>query len=89
MRQENLFSQGERNELKQMGIEQKDERHMALADAAKARAYELMMCLYAIAIVLLAVFDVISLLAFFALLGTFALCQIYFIFRLWKYHKEM
>ena len=89
MKQEKLLSQNEINEIKRLGIEQKDERNIALGNAAKARAYELMMCLYAIVIAFLAFFDVINLSAFFILLGVFVICQAYFIFRLWKYHKEM
>ncbi|MBQ9991704.1 MAG: hypothetical protein IJP31_12340 [Lachnospiraceae bacterium] len=89
MKQEKLLSQNEINEFKQLGIEQKDERNIALGNTAKARAYELMICLFTIAIVLLAFFNVINLSAFFILLGVFVICQAYFIFRLWKYHKEM
>ena len=89
MKREELLSQDEKNELKQLKIEEKDERNIALGNAAKARAYELMMWLYAISITLLALFDVINLVAFFILLGVFAVCQGYFIIRLWKYHKDL
>lgn len=89
MKQEKLLSQDEMNEIKKLEIEQKDERNTALGNAAKARAYELMIVLYAITIAALSYFDIISLSAFFILLGVFAICQIYFIVRLWKYHKEM
>ena len=67
----------------------KDERNIALGNAAKARAYELMMWLYAISISLLALFDIISTVAFFLLLSVFVVCQVYFIIRLWKYHKDL
>lgn len=40
MKQEKLLSQNEINEFKRLGIEQKDERNIALGNAAKARAYE-------------------------------------------------
>ena len=66
MKHKELLSQDETNELKQLKIEEKDERNIALGNAAKARAYELMMWLYAITISLLALFDVISVLAFFS-----------------------
>ena len=89
MKQEKLLTQNEIDELKQLEIEHKDERNISLGNAAKARAYELMMWLYSITIVLLAFFDVITLSAFFILLGIFVVCQIYFIFRLWQYHKKM
>lgn len=89
MKREKLLSQDEMNEFKQLDIEQRDERNITLGNAAKARAYELMMCLYAITIVVLTFFDVISLSAFFILLGMFVICQIYFIIRLWRYHKEI
>lgn len=89
MKQEKLLSQDERKELKQVEIEQKDERNIALGNTAKARAYELMMWLYSISIILLAFFDIISLTAFFILLGIFIVCQVYFIIRLCKYHKEI
>lgn len=89
MKQEKLLSQNETNELKQVKIEEKDERNIALGNLAKARAYELMMWLYAISISLLALFNVINLTAFFILLGVFVICQAYFIIRLWKYHKEL
>ena len=88
MNHTSLLSQEERNERKQLEIEQKDERNIALSDAAKARAWEWMVWLYALSICLLALVDVIQLAAFFILLGVFAVCQCYFIFRLWKYHKE-
>ena len=84
MKHKELLTQSERNEIKQLKIEEKDERNIALANAAKARAYELMMWLYAISISLLALFNIISVLAFFILLSVFAICQIYFIIRLWK-----
>ena len=84
-----LFSQEEQNELKQLKIEEKDERNVALGNAAKARAYELMMWLYTISISLLAFFHIISLIAFFILLGVYVICQIYFIIRLYRYHKDL
>lgn len=69
MKHKELLTQSERNEIKQLKIEEKDERNIALANAAKARAYELMMWLYAISISLLALFNIISVLAFFILLS--------------------
>lgn len=45
MKHKELLTQSERNEIKQLKIEEKDERNIALANAAKARAYELMMWL--------------------------------------------
>ncbi len=89
MKHKELLSQNEANELKQLKIEEKDERNIALGNAAKARAYELMMWLYAISISLLALFDIISTVAFFLLLSVFVVCQVYFIIRLWKYHKDL
>ena len=77
MKHGELFSQEEQNELKQLKIEEKDERNVALGNAAKARAYELMMWLYTISISLLAFFHIISLIAFFILLGVYVICQIY------------
>ena len=88
MKYEELLSQEERNELKNITIEKKDERNIWLDHLAKARAYELMMWLYTIYITLLAFFHIISLIAFFILLGVFIVCQIYFILRLWLYHKH-
>ncbi|MFR1685572.1 MAG: hypothetical protein ACLSVX_00145 [Massilimicrobiota timonensis] len=88
MKYEELLSQEERNELKNITIEKKDERNIWLDHLAKARAYELMMWLYTISITLLAFFHIISLIAFFILLGVFIVCQIYFILRLWLYHKH-
>ena len=67
MKHKELLTQSERNEIKQLKIEEKDERNIALANAAKARAYELMMWLYAISISLLGLFNIISVLAFFYL----------------------
>ena len=64
MNHTSLLSQEERNERKQLEIEQKDERNIALSDAAKARAWEWMVWLYALSICLLALFDVIQLAAF-------------------------
>ena len=89
MEQEKLLSQEERNEIKQLEIEQKDERNILLGNISKARAYELMMWIYPIIIVLLVFFDAISLLAFFSLLGVLVICQIYFIIRLWLCHKKI
>ena len=89
MKHKELLTQSERNEIKQLKIEEKDERNIALGNAAKARAYELMMWLYAISISLLALFDIISTVAFFLLLSVFVVCQVYFIIRLWKYHKDL
>ncbi len=43
MKYEELLSQEERNELKNITIEKKDERNIWLGHLAKARAYELMM----------------------------------------------
>ena len=88
MKYEELLSQEERNELKNITIEKKSERNIWLDHLAKARAYELMMWLYTISITLLAFFHIISLIAFFILLGVFIVCQIYFILRLWLYHKH-
>lgn len=88
MKYEELLSQEERNELKNITIEKKDERNIWLDHLAKARAYELMMWLYTISITLLAFFHIISLIAFFILLGVFIVCQIYFILRLWLYYKH-
>ena len=88
MKYEELLSQEERNELKNITIEKKGERNIWLDHLAKARAYELMMWLYTISITLLAFFHIISLIAFFILLGVFIVCQIYFILRLWLYHKH-
>ena len=68
MKHGELFSQEEQNELKQLKIEEKDERNVALGNAAKARAYELMMWLYTISITLLAFFHIISLIAFLSCL---------------------
>lgn len=88
MKHEELLSKKEINELKKIAIEEKDERNISLGNSAKARAYELMMWLYTISITLLVLFNIISLIAFFILLGVFAVCQIYFIIRLWLYHKR-
>ena len=88
MKYEELLSQEERNELKNITIEKKDERNIWLDHLAKARAYELMMWLYTISITLFAFFHIISLIAFFILLGVFIVCQIYFILRLCLYHKH-
>ena len=88
MKYEELLSQEERNELKNITIEKKGERNIWLDHLAKARAYELMMWLYTISITLLAFFHIINLIAFFILLGVFIVCQIYFILRLWLYHKH-
>ena len=89
MKDAELLSPVERDELRQVKIEAEDERNIALGNAAKARAYELMLWLYAVSISLLAFFDMIHLAAFFMLLGVFAVCQVYFIIRLWQYHKAL
>lgn len=76
-----------KKEIRNIKVEQNDERNITLANAAKARAYELMMCLYAVVTVLLAVFQIISVLAFGILLTVFVVCQVYFVIRLARYQK--
>ena len=88
MKKEPLLSYEERKTYKELEIEQQDERNIALANAAKARAYELMLWLYAITILLLRALDRLSIGAFFSLLGVLAICQVYFIIRLKKYQEE-
>ena len=56
MKDAELLSPVERDELRQVKIEAEDERNIALGNAAKARAYELMLWLYAVSISLLAFF---------------------------------
>ncbi|WNY23031.1 hypothetical protein MmiHf6_03270 [Methanimicrococcus hongohii] len=76
-------------EIKQIEIEKKDERNIAIGNAAKARAYELMSVLFAFVLIALALLDYINTRAFFILVTLFFVCQIYFVYRLWKYEKEM
>lgn len=88
MKREKWLSRDEWQEINQLEIERKDERNIALGNAAKARAYELMIVLYAISILLLSISDMISFVAFIIMFGIFAISQIYFVIRLRNYHKE-
>lgn len=88
MKDKKLLSAEEQAQMELLETELHDERNILLGNAAKARAYELMMILYAAAITALAILGMISAAAFFILLGIFAICQCRFIFCLKKYHKE-
>lgn len=89
MNAEKLLSKKEQDEIRQIKIEKKDERNISLGNAAKARAYELMICLYNAVVVILAILNIITLKVFFIFFGLFIICQIYFIIRLYRYHKKM
>ena len=70
-------------------IEEKDERNVAIARAAKATGYEVMTCLFSISIVVLSFLGTMSNLAFFTLVAVFFISQAVFVFRLWHLHKVM
>ena len=73
---------------KQIEVEQKDERNQAISDKAKARAYDLMIYVYAAVLLAFALMqvDMYVILTLVAVYLFFVLTNVYYLI---KYHKEM
>ena len=70
-------------------IEANDERNIMIAKTAKALAFDVMVVIFAIAIVVLVLFDLITMAAFIALFSVYGICQIIFIYNLWFLQKKL
>lgn len=70
-------------------IEAKDERNIALGNAAKATGFEVFTSLFSIAILILALLGYMNTVSFFTLFAAFFIGQSAFIGRLWYLHKNM
>lgn len=73
---------------KQMEIEQKDERNIAISNRAKAKAYDVMLYVFGALMVALALMSV-SLTAILLLVAAYLIVVGCFIFFLNRYHQEM
>ena len=73
---------------KQMEIEQKDERNQAISNKAKARAYDLMIFVYA-GILLAFTFMEVGIYVILTLVGVYLFFIFSNVYYLTKYHKEM
>lgn len=74
---------------KQQEIEEKDERNIAIARRAKANAFDTMVFLFAIVIILLNFIGNLDTVTFFVLVGAYFSVQIVFIVSLWYFEKKM
>ena len=70
-------------------IEANDERNIMIAKTAKALAFDVMVVIFAIAIVVLVLFDLITMAAFIALFSVYGICQIIFVYNLWVLQKKL
>jgi len=73
---------------KQMEIEQKDERNIAIANRAKAKAFDAMLYLFGALMITFALMTV-ELSAILLLVGAYLVVDGIFIYYLSKFHKEM
>ena len=73
---------------KQMEIEQKDERNIAIANRAKAKAFDAMLYLFGALMITFALMTV-ELPAILLLVGAYLVVDGIFIYYLSKFHKEM
>lgn len=74
---------------KEIEIEENDERNIAIANAAKATGFDVMISLFSIIIIALALLGYLTKVVFFAFFGVFLITQISFVVRLWYLHKKM
>lgn len=74
---------------KEMQIEEKDERNIALGNAAMASGFKAMNVAISVSIFALIFTGYMTVVPCFAIIGGFAIGQIVFIVRLWYLHKTM
>lgn len=74
---------------KEAQIEANDERNIIIAKTAKAFAFDIMTVIFSTAIVVLILFDLITMTAFIALFSIYAVCQIIFVYKLWSLQKKL
>lgn len=74
---------------KEMEIEEKDERNIALSNAAMASGFKAMDVTIAISISALIFTGHMTIIPCFTLIGAYAIGQIVFIVRLWYFNKTM
>lgn len=70
-------------------IEANDERNVMIAKTAKAFAFDIMIVIFSTAIVVLVLFDLITMAAFITLCFVYGLCQIIFVYKLWSLQKRL
>ncbi len=73
---------------KQMEIDKNDERNIAIANRAKAKAYDIMLYVFGALMVALVLMDV-DMVAILLLVAAYLFVVGFFIYYLNKYHKEM
>ena len=73
---------------KQIEIERKDERNIAVANHAKAKAYDLMLFVFGALMLSFALLEV-HMVVILLLVFSYLLVIIYFIYHLMKYEREM
>lgn len=70
-------------------IEANDERNIMIAKTAKAFAFDIMIVLFSTVIVVLVLFDLITMMAFMTLFSVYGICQIIFVYKLWSLQKRL
>lgn len=74
---------------KEAQIEANDERNIMIAKTAKAFAFDTMTVFFSTAIVILVLFDLITMTAFFTLFSAYGICQVIFVYKLWSLQKKL
>lgn len=74
---------------KEAQIEANDERNIIIAKTAKAFVFDIMTIILSTAIMVLVLFDLISMTAFITLFSIYAICQIIFVYKLWSLQKKL
>lgn len=74
---------------KEMEIEEKDERNIALSHAAMASGFQVMNFAIAISIFALIFTGYLTVVPCFTIIGAYMIGQIVFIVQLWRLHKTM
>lgn len=74
---------------KEAQIEANDERNIIIAKTAKAFVFDIMTILLSTSIMVLVLFDLITMTAFIALFSIYAICQIVFVYKLWSLQKKL
>lgn len=74
---------------KKAQIEANDERNIMIATTSKAFTFDIMIVLFSTALVVLVIFDLITMAAFITLFSVYAICQIIFVYKLCSLQKKL
>lgn len=74
---------------REVEIEANDERNIMIAKTAKAFAFDVMVVIFSTALVVLVLFDLITMAAFMTLFSAYVICQIIFVCKLWSLQKKL